>query len=132
MSEASSPLSQEIVPYAHSRSSSEASYDSFVISDGARQQKQEERTEARRILETQAYLLMLTPWYDRGWTFQEALFSRRKIVFQNGGGMKVRLSPPHFHATLPTLPEVGSSFFTSSKFHFSYVVSRAYDTVSSH
>lgn len=34
------------------------------------------------ILEEQARHLMQSEWYSRGWTFQEQLFSRRKIVFQ--------------------------------------------------
>ena len=42
------------------------------------------------------------------------------IVFQNGGGMKVRISSPHFHATPSIRPE-GSPFLDSP---FSYVVFR--------
>ncbi|KAH8657486.1 heterokaryon incompatibility protein-domain-containing protein [Tricladium varicosporioides] len=34
-------------------------------------------------LSTQAEELMDTNWYTRGWTFQEQLFSRRKIIFHN-------------------------------------------------
>jgi hypothetical protein len=34
------------------------------------------------ILVEQAHLLMKTTWYSRGWTFQEQMFSGRKIIFQ--------------------------------------------------
>jgi hypothetical protein len=60
-----------------------ASYDSFVQYAPTAEELNEGRAATRKILETQAYLLMHSPWYSRGWTFQEALFSRRKIVFQN-------------------------------------------------
>jgi hypothetical protein len=35
------------------------------------------------ILVEQAQLLIKCKWFSRGWTFQENMFSRRKIIFQN-------------------------------------------------
>ncbi|KIV99867.1 uncharacterized protein PV09_08535 [Verruconis gallopava] len=73
-----------VVPNTLSRASSYDSFDSFVVGDGARQQMMEQqRSHDRKVLEAKAYLLMHSPWYSRGWTFQEALFSKRKIIFQN-------------------------------------------------
>ncbi|OAL42788.1 HET-domain-containing protein [Pyrenochaeta sp. DS3sAY3a] len=36
----------------------------------------------KRIIVTQAQYLMRTSWYTRGWTLQEYLFSKRRVVFQ--------------------------------------------------
>ena len=75
------------VPVARSRGSSYDSWDSFVdYEEHSRNhavKRQEQREKDRSILEAQAYSLLHSPWYSRGWTFQESLFSRRKIVFQN-------------------------------------------------
>jgi len=74
-------------PFTRSRGSSIDSWDSFYDFDEHRARhdvkRQEARAKDRSILENQAYLLLHSPWYSRGWTFQESLFSRRKIIFQN-------------------------------------------------
>jgi hypothetical protein len=38
----------------------------------------------RQIMLTHAMSLMQTKWYSRGWTFQEYIFSRRRVIFHNG------------------------------------------------
>ena len=76
-----------IEPLVRSRGSSYDSWDSFVDyeehSTNHKLKRASEQAKDRQYLEEQAYLLMHSPWYSRGWTFQESLFSRRKIIFQN-------------------------------------------------
>lgn len=70
-----------------SHGSSLDSWDSFMDIAEHRQRHYEKRqgqqARDRKLLETHAYLLMHSAWYSRGWKFQEAMFSKRKIVFQN-------------------------------------------------
>ena len=42
-----------------------------------------DRPDMDPILEQQSRFLMASKWFTRGWTFQEHMFSRRRIVFQN-------------------------------------------------
>jgi hypothetical protein len=49
-------------------------------------------------------LLMTTPWYSRGWTFQEHLFSARRLVFQHDTvGWECQRSAWHEAQNLSTL-----------------------------
>jgi hypothetical protein len=41
------------------------------------------RLSSKQILLTHAMSLMQTKWYSRGWTFQEYIFSRRRVIFHN-------------------------------------------------
>ncbi|KAK1659902.1 heterokaryon incompatibility protein-domain-containing protein [Colletotrichum godetiae] len=57
--------------------------DTFSVTDAPNFRRQREADAHRIIMEGHARDLVNTVWCQRGWTFQELMFSRRQLVFHN-------------------------------------------------
>lgn len=56
---------------------------SFGLFYGSEEEEPQPAAADKDILEMQARSLIRSTWYERGWTFQEQIFSRRKIILQD-------------------------------------------------